>query len=126
MTKPLSGPTRRAMRKDLIRLRMEMHRQQLRYHAQPLSHPLRQIKELMSSDGRARSSRKTPLALGATLFLALFGKRLGVVGRLARVGLAVYPIVRGFQAASSAVKDDNPRRAPQMPADSSESVVLRR
>jgi hypothetical protein len=107
MTKHLSGPTRRSMRKDLVRLRMEMHRQQLKYHAQPLAHPLRQIKELVSSDGATRSSRKTPFALGATLFLALFGKRLGVVGKLARLGLAVYPIVRGVQAASKAVKDED-------------------
>lgn len=108
MNMPLSGPTRRSMRKDLVRLRMEMHRQQLKYHAHPLVHPLSQLKELVSSDGAARSSRKTPLMLGATLFLALFGKRLGVVGKLARVGLAVYPIVRGVQAASKAVKDESP------------------
>lgn len=124
MTTPLSGPTRRAMRKDLIRLRMEMHRQQLRYHAQPLAHPLRQFKELVSPDGSARSARKTPFALGATLFLALFGKRLGVVGKLARVGLAVYPIVRGIQVASRAVKEDSPPRDAYAP-ENAEAVIRR-
>lgn len=123
MNMPLSGPTRRSMRKDLVRLRMEMHRQQLKYHAQPLVHPLRQLKELVSSEGAARTSRKTPFALGATLFLALFGKRLGVVGKLARVGLAAYPIIRGIQAASKATRDEH--RPYQAPLDTHETVVRR-
>lgn len=112
------------MRKDLIRLRMEMHRQQLRYHAQPLANPVRQIKEMLSPDGSVRSARKTPLALGATLFLAVFGKRLGVVGRLARVGLAVYPIVRGIQAATKAAKEDKASHAPHLPAEHDDAVVV--
>lgn len=127
MTTPLSGPHRRSMRKDLVRLRMEMHRQQLKYHAQPLVHPLRQLKELVSSDGATRSSRKTPFVLGATLFLAMFGKRLGMVGKLARIGLAVYPIVRGVQAASRAVNEDVQPQPdwPVAPPDRADSVVRR-
>src|SRR5690606_26057052 len=121
----LSGPTRRSMRKDLIRLRMEMHRQQLRYHAQPLAHPLRQLKEMVSSDGPVRSSHKTPLALGGTLFLALFGKRLGMVGKLARIGLALYPIVRGLQVASKAIKEDTQQSDRYPPAAPAHSEITR-
>ncbi|PAU64056.1 hypothetical protein BZL41_10585 [Pseudomonas sp. PIC25] len=94
MSTPLSSSARRSMRKDLIRLRMEMHRQQLLYHSRPLTHPLEQIGRFLPSQGGMLSSSKTPLAIGGALFLLLFGKRLGAFGKLARIGLAVYPIVR--------------------------------
>ncbi|MCQ4270893.1 hypothetical protein NA655_07665 [Pseudomonas kuykendallii] len=91
----LSSATRRAMRKDLVRLRMEMHRQQLLYHSQPLSHPLQQAKQFMSARSSA-STNKTPLVIGAGIVLTLFGKRLGMLGKIARLGLAVYPLVKAF------------------------------
>jgi hypothetical protein len=93
----LSSATRRAMRKDLVRLRMEMHRQQLLYHAQPLSHPLQQAKHFIAARGSA-SANKTPLVIGAGIVLTLFGKRLGILGRIARLGLAVYPLVKALGA----------------------------
>ncbi len=84
------------MRKDLVRLRMEMHRQQLLYHSQPLTHPLQQVKNMIASranNGEHRSG-KHPLMLATTIMLALFGKRLGKLGKFARIGLTLYPIVR--------------------------------
>ena len=51
MTLPLSTSSDLAMRKDLVRLRMEMHRQQILYHGQPLAHPVRRIKQIVSSRG---------------------------------------------------------------------------
>lgn len=94
MTLPLSTSSDLAMRKDLIRLRMEMHRQQILYHRQPLTHPLQRIKHIMSNRG-ASSGRDTkgPLMLAATAALALFGPRLGKVGKLARLGLTFYPLI---------------------------------
>lgn len=92
----LSGSKDLGMRKDLVRLRMEMHRQQVLYHSQPLAHPLQQVKSMIThrASGGGHHSSKRPLMLAATVVLALFGKRLGKLGKLARLGLTFYPIVR--------------------------------
>ncbi|MDD0843909.1 hypothetical protein [Pseudomonas sp. Gutcm_11s] len=92
MSEPLSASARRNMRKELVRLRLEMHRQQLRYNVQPLTHPLQQLRH---ADPAAA---KTPLLVAAGVLLTLFGGRLGVFGKLARTALMLYPVVRGVQA----------------------------
>lgn len=99
MSRPLSTSNEPNMRKELIRLRMEMHRQQLLYHSQPLSHPLRQVKNMMMarSESSERSTGKGPVVIAATMILALFGRRLGKAGRLARVALTLYPLIKGQQ-----------------------------
>ncbi|WP_421681786.1 hypothetical protein HKW98_11630 [Stutzerimonas urumqiensis] len=97
MSLPLSNATELSMRKDLVRLRMEMHRQQLLYNAQPLSNPVHQFKGMLAHRAAASASNKRPLMLATTVVLALFGKRLGKVGRLARIALAVYPLIKGKQ-----------------------------
>ncbi len=96
MSLPLSTSSDLAMRKDLIRLRMEMHRQQILYHSQPLAHPVQRIRSLISKRGSSdqQHSGKGPLVLAATALLALFGPRLGKVGKIARLGLTFYPLVR--------------------------------
>jgi len=98
MNQPLSSAATREKRKELVRLRMEMYRQQLIYNAQPLQNPISLIGDLVRPNrDKVASSAKKPLMLGATVFLSLFGKRLGAVGRLARIGLALYPIVNRLQ-----------------------------
>ncbi len=95
MSLPLSTSSDLALRKDLIRLRMEMNRQQILYHAQPLAHPVQRIKSIMSNRGAASGHHgKGPLMLAATVVLAVFGPRLGKVGKLARLGITLYPLVR--------------------------------
>lgn len=95
MSLPLSNASELAMRKDLVRLRMEMHRQQLIYHAQPLANPLHQVKGMIASRTSGSSgSGKGPTMLAATVLLTLFGRRLGKVGRFARLALALYPMVQ--------------------------------
>jgi len=105
----LSSSARRQMRKDLIRLRMEMNRQQLHYHAQPLLNPLERIKSMFRSSPNSPSlTQKTPLMIGGALFLSLFGKRLGVVGKLARAGLTLYPLLRAYQRAQTTSRTQGP------------------
>lgn len=105
MNQPLSRPTDADQHKELIRLRMEMYRQQLLYNAQPLRHPLDHVRNLMGgAPGRYQDARKAPWVIAATAFLALFGKRLGRVGTLARVGLLVYPLFKAGQVAKD-IKD---------------------
>jgi len=96
MSLPLSRSADLAMRKDLVRLRMEMNRQQVLYHSQPLAHPFQRIKGMVGSSGgdHEHSSGKGPLLIAATVGLSLFGRRLGKLGKLAKVGMMLYPLVR--------------------------------
>jgi len=95
MSLPLTRSTRNSMRKDLVRLRMEMQRQQLHYHSRPLLHPLQQLGQMLSfgSGNRTLAASKTPLAIGGVLLLTFLADRLGTFGKLARFGLVLYPIV---------------------------------
>ncbi len=108
MSRPLSSAHRLAMRKELVRLRLEMHRQQARYHVQPLIHPLEQLKGLWNRPG-ASIGGKTPLAMGGALVLTLFGKRLGIFGRVARIALAVYPLISAWRATQEETRQPLPR-----------------
>jgi len=106
------SPSRRTpleMRKELVRLRMELQRQQLDYHADPLRHPLQQLGQLLAP-GRAAVRRSAPLAVGGVLLLSLFGKRLGRFGRLARLALEVYPLV---SAGLQQYRDSRPPKDPK-------------
>ncbi|WP_068826019.1 hypothetical protein [Pseudomonas sp. BMS12] len=94
MSESLSGTARRSMRKELVRLRMEMHRQQLRHHAQPLTRPLNYLGQLRRD---SPGSLEPPLLLTAEVLLTLFGSRLGRFGKLARIALLFYPLARGAQ-----------------------------
>jgi len=94
MSLPLSHPARRSMRKDLVRLRLAMQRQQLQYHSRPLLHPLQQLGQLIGSGaGRSLAAGKMPLAIGGALLLGFFGHRFGIFGKLARLALVLYPIL---------------------------------
>ncbi|TBW06394.1 hypothetical protein E0E50_21420 [Azotobacter chroococcum subsp. isscasi] len=108
------SPRRRTpleMRKELVRLRMEMQRQQLDYHAEPLRHPLRQFGQLFAPS-RARPGKGTPLAVGGALLLSLFGKRLGRFGKLALFALEAYPLV---SAGLRHYRESHPPKPPQAP-----------
>jgi len=94
MSLPLSNASDLTMRKELIRLRMEMNRQQILYHSQPLAHPLQRIKGMVANRSTASDAPKAPLMVAASLALTLFGRRLGKFGKLARLGLLLYPVVR--------------------------------
>lgn len=95
MSLPLSTSTDAAARKDLIRLRMEMHRQQILYHSQPLSRPVHHVGTLLANrkSHTAQGDGKGPLLLGATFLLALLGPRLGKAGKMARLAITLYPLV---------------------------------
>jgi hypothetical protein len=96
MSKPLTAAVDRQKHKEMVRLRMELYRQQMIYHAQPLHNPIGTLKDMVNPKDVVAQS-KGPLMIGATLLLSLFGKRLGPIGRLARIGLAVYPFVKRYQ-----------------------------
>ena len=95
MSESLSSAAKRDMRKELVRLRMEMHRQQLRYNAQPLTHSIEQLRNMR--DGQP-SNVKTPLIMAAGVLLTLFSSRLGAFGKVAKAALVLYPLVKGAKA----------------------------
>lgn len=112
----LTTPPLHEQRKELVRLRMEMHRQQLRYHSEPIRHPLNSLRQVLSaSSSQSRASNTTPMMLAGTAFLALFGKRLGIIGKLARVGLLVYPVVRAMQKKADTTHPNAVQRRPIQP-----------
>lgn len=100
MSLPLSSSSDLAMRKDLVRLRMEMNRQQVLYHSQPLAHPFQRIKGMVThrNSNSDHNGGKGPLMVAATLGLTLFGRRLGKFGKLARLGMVLYPIIRRLRS----------------------------
>ncbi|GGM06695.1 hypothetical protein ACFQDN_12230 [Pseudomonas asuensis] len=112
MNQPLTAAVSRQKRKEMVRLRMELYRQQIVYNAEPLHNPLGTLKDMIRPKDVATQS-KGPLIIGATLLLSLFGKRLGPIGRLARVGLAVYPFVKRYQAARQG--QHTPQQGPHHP-----------
>lgn len=128
MNEPLSRPASMDQHKELIRLRMEMYRQQVLYNAEPLRHPLDHIRQLMGgAPGRYQDARKAPWVIGATAFLALFGKRLGRVGTLARLGLLIYPMFKAAQVAKEVKQEYDQQTArtgewAEAPAVSPEAV----
>lgn len=87
--------TYRALRKEQLRLEMESQRQLIRYHAQPITSPLRRISHAWENRRNALTlPKRTPLMIGAALALRLFSKRLGLVGKAASLALTFYPLLQ--------------------------------
>lgn len=81
--------SRTELRKAIVRLRLEMQRQQLKHESDLLLQPLKQARHLGQS---LRGS--TPLwagAGGAAALALLFGKRRWI--RLLRIGVALAPLL---------------------------------
>ncbi|WP_312931522.1 hypothetical protein [Pseudomonas sp.] len=90
----------REMRKALLRLRMEMHRQEMRLEASQLFDPVRRLRNMGSSvqhglDGR-RLSFWNLAAVVAMGFITGKGVRGGGLSRLAGLSGSVVPLIRVF------------------------------
>ena len=85
--------SRAELRKAIVRLRMEMQRQQIRQESELLLQPLKQARNLGQSV-RSSLGSATPLwgAGGAAALALLFGRKRRWI-RLLRVGLALAPII---------------------------------
>lgn len=90
--------SRREMRKVLIRLRMEMHRQEIRHESGQLLEPLRRVRGMGSSLHEGLGIKHAPLwGIGAVValgFLTGKGVRSGNLTRLVRLGSTLLPLVR--------------------------------
>ncbi|MDH0302244.1 MULTISPECIES: hypothetical protein [unclassified Pseudomonas] len=88
----------RELRKALLRLRMEMHRQQIRHESGQLLEPVRRLRGMGSSFGEGMGVKHGSLwgivgvvALG---FLTGKGVRSGNLVRLVRLGSSLVPLIR--------------------------------
>lgn len=88
----------RELRKALLRLRMEMHRQEIRHESGQLLEPLRRVRGMGSSLHERLGIKHAPLwGIGAVValgFLTGKGVRCGNLTRLVRLGSTLLPLVR--------------------------------
>ncbi|MFG0630839.1 MAG: hypothetical protein ACLGJA_21665 [Gammaproteobacteria bacterium] len=90
----------RELRKALLRLRLEMHRQEIRHESAQLLEPVRRLRGMGGSLQDGLGIKHAPLwGLGAVValgFLTGKGARSGNLSRLVRLGSSLIPLVRLF------------------------------
>jgi len=93
--------SRREMRKMLIRLRMEMHRQEIRHESQQLLQPLQRVRSLGQSWQSGLGIKHAPLWGVAVVTLLGFitgkGAKSGgasSLSRLVRLGTTLLPLIK--------------------------------
>ncbi|MFZ6049633.1 hypothetical protein ACFW0H_26350 [Pseudomonas sp. CR3202] len=85
--------SRRDMRKALVRLRLEMQRQELRHESLLLTQPLRQAREF----SRQLDIPHAPLwGMAAIAALGFFAARKGSLKRGLRLGSALLPLLQAL------------------------------
>ncbi len=89
------GASRRELRKAVLRMRLEMHRQELRHEILQITHPLQQVREYGQ---RLRKGNAPFLLTGGVLALAgLLGGKRGW-RRWLRLALIIAPLLRRRQS----------------------------
>jgi hypothetical protein len=87
--------SRRELRKTLLRMRLEMHRQELRHEALVMLQPLRQAQQLGKHWRTELHGSNAPLwVAGGALLLATLGIRKGHWRRWLRIALITFPLLR--------------------------------
>ncbi|BBH47272.1 hypothetical protein [Pseudomonas sp. KU43P] len=86
------------LRKALLRLRMEMHRQEIRHESGQLLQPLQRLRGMGGTLHEGLGIKHAPLwGIGAVValgFLTGKGVRSGNLSRLVRLGSSLLPLVR--------------------------------
>ncbi|HBX57701.1 hypothetical protein [Pseudomonas sp. UBA2684] len=87
--------SRSELRKAMLRLRLEMHRQELRHETLVMLQPLRQAQYFSSHWREELHNSNAPLwVAGGALMLATFGIRRGNWRRWLRIALIAFPLLR--------------------------------
>ncbi|MDD1015982.1 hypothetical protein [Pseudomonas rubra] len=97
---------RRELRKALVRLRLEMHRQEIRHESGQLLNPLTRLRAVGDSLQGGLGIKHAPLwGIGAVVLLGFLtgkGARSGSVSRLVRLGTSLIPLLKlAMQGAAS-------------------------
>jgi len=100
--------SRREMRKALIRLRMEMHRQEIRHESQQLMLPLNKVRNPGSNWQDSLGIKHAPLwGVAAVTLMGFFtgkgakGGGIGSLTRLVRLGAGLIPLIKLAMQGSS-------------------------
>jgi hypothetical protein len=101
--------SRREMRKALIRLRMEMHRQEIRHESRQLLHPLQRMRERGNNWQANLGIKHAPLwGMGIVTLLGFFtgksakGANLRNLSRVLKIGTTLIPLIKlAMQGSSS-------------------------
>ncbi|WP_369959054.1 hypothetical protein [Pseudomonas benzenivorans] len=87
--------SRSELRKALLRMRLEMHRQELRHETLRLLQPLHQAQDLGRQWRETLGGSNAPLwAAGGALLLATLGMRRSHWRRWLRIALLAFPLLR--------------------------------
>ena len=108
MTQIPTNTSRREMRKALIRLRMEMHRQEIRHESQQLLAPLTKVRNMGQNWQDNLNIKHAPLwGVAAVTLLGFFtgkgakGGSISSLTRLVRLGAGLIPLIKlAMQGAS--------------------------
>ena len=101
LTEVPQSTTRREMRKALIRLRMEMHRQEIRHESQQLMLPLQKVRNMGQNWQDILAIKHAPLwGVAAVTLLGFFtskgakGGGISSLTRLVRLGAGLIPLIK--------------------------------
>jgi hypothetical protein len=93
--------SRREMRKALIRLRMEMHRQEIRHESQQLMAPLNKVRDMRHNWQDSLGIKHAPLwGVAAVTLMGFFtgkgakGGGISSLTRLVRLGAGLIPLIK--------------------------------
>ena len=108
MTEIPQNTSRREMRKALIRLRMEMHRQEIRHESQQLMAPLQKMRNIRHNWQDSLGIKHAPLwGVAAVTLMGFFtgkgakGGGIGSLTRLVRLGAGLIPLIKLAMQGSS-------------------------
>ena len=101
MTEIPQNTSRREMRKALIRLRMEMHRQEIRHESHQLMVPLNKVRDLRHNWQDSLGIKHAPLwGVAAVTLMGFFtgkgakGGGISSLTRLVRLGAGLIPLIK--------------------------------
>ncbi|RJG13735.1 hypothetical protein D3879_11025 [Pseudomonas cavernicola] len=96
MSLPLVPPnaSRRELRKALIRMRLEMHRQELRHESLLIMQPLQHVHGMTQNLRQTLGFKHAPLwGMAGIALLGFFGAKRGHLSRWLRLGITLYPLL---------------------------------
>ncbi|WP_397453445.1 hypothetical protein [Pseudomonas sp. NA-150] len=101
--------SRRELRKALIRLRMEMHRQEIRHETASMLQPIRQVRGMARDWQGTLGIKHAPLwGIGIVTLLGFLGGKstkadgINSVTRLVKLGTSLMPLIKLVLQGSSA------------------------
>lgn len=110
MSRPTSKTSTRELRKTMLRLRLEMHRQEIRHETMVMLQPLHKAKDFGRHWRQELKDSNAPIWItGGAFVLTVLGMRGGQWRRWLRMALVAFPILR---KRNSRTKGETPSSEP--------------